>query len=98
MGSVVVLSACGSGLSPDYVSEPVGLAAACLAAGASGVVAALWTVDDAVTLELMTHFYQTIADGLDARSALNDARRHVAREHPHPYYWAAFHYVAGREA
>jgi len=94
-GSVVVLSACGSGLSPDYVSEPIGLAAACLAAGASGVIAALWTVDDAVTLELMTHFYRGLAGGSDARSALRDARRQVARQHPHPYYWAAFRYVAG---
>lgn len=93
-GSVVVLSACGSGLSPDYVSEPIGLASACLAAGASGVIAALWTVDDAVTLELMTFFYRALADGLDARSALREARRQVARQHPHPYYWAAFRYVS----
>ncbi len=93
-GSVVVLSACGSGLSPDYVSEPIGLASACLAAGASGVIAALWTVDDAVTLELMTFFYQSLSEGLDARSALGEARRQVAREHPHPYYWAAFRYVS----
>ncbi len=93
-GSVVVLSACGSGLSPDYVSEPIGLASACLAAGASGVIAALWTVDDAVTLELMTFFYRSLADGLDARTALREARRQVARQHPHPYYWAAFRYVS----
>ena len=97
-GSVVVLSACGSGLSPDYVSEPIGLASACLAAGASGVVAALWTVDDAVTLELMTFFYQSLADGSDARTALREARRQVARQHPHPYYWAAFRYVSEPDA
>jgi tetratricopeptide (TPR) repeat protein len=96
-GSVVVLSACGSGLSPDYVSEPIGLASACLAAGASGVIAALWTVDDAVTLELMTYFYAALAEGLDARSALHEARRQVARQHPHPYYWAAFRYVSAPE-
>ncbi len=93
-GSVVVLSACGSGLSPDYVSEPIGLASACIAAGASGVIAALWTVDDAVTLELMTFFYRALAAGLDARTALGEARREVARQHPHPYYWAAFRYVS----
>jgi CHAT domain-containing protein len=93
-GSVVVLSACGSGLSPDYVSEPIGLASACLAAGASGVIAALWTVDDAVTLELMTFFYEALSQGFDARSALGEARRQVARQHPHPYYWAAFRYVS----
>jgi CHAT domain-containing protein len=95
-GSVVVLSACGSGLSPDYLSEPVGLAAACLAAGARGVVAALWPVDDAVTLELMTHFYRGIADGATVPAALRQARRQVAERHPHPYYWAAFRYIAAQ--
>ncbi|GAA3824008.1 CHAT domain-containing protein [Nocardioides panacisoli] len=93
-GSVVVLSACGSGLSPDYLSEPVGLASACLAAGARGVVAALWPVDDAVTLELMTHFYRGIAEGATVSSALRQARRYVSERHPHPYYWAAFRYIA----
>jgi CHAT domain-containing protein len=93
--SVVVLSACGSGLSPDYVSEPIGLASACLAAGASGVVAALWAVDDAVTFKLMSFFYQALASGMEPPSALRHARRLVASLHPHPYYWAAFRYVAG---
>ncbi|NYJ01417.1 tetratricopeptide (TPR) repeat protein [Nocardioides thalensis] len=97
-GAVVVLSACGSGLSPDYASAPVGLAPACLEAGASGVVAALWVVDDAVTLELMTSFYRALAQGDTAESALRQARRHVARRHPHPYYWAAFRYIGASTA
>jgi CHAT domain-containing protein len=92
-GSVVVLSACGSGLSPDYLPEPIGLASACVAAGAAGVVAALWTVDDGVTFELMTHFYAAIAEGATIPAALRAARRQVARQHPHPYYWAGFRYV-----
>lgn len=97
-GAVVVLSACGSGLSPDYASAPVGLASACLAAGASGVVAALWVVDDAVTLELMTHFYRALSQGETAESALRRARRQVAKRHPHPYYWAAFRYIGASTA
>lgn len=91
--AVVVLSACGSGLSPDYLSEPIGLASACLAAGATGVIAALWAVDDAVTLDLMTAFYRGLADGMEPPCALRRARREVAQQHPHPYYWAAFRYV-----
>lgn len=94
-GSVVVLSACGSGLSPDYVSEPIGLASACLAAGASGVIAALWAVDDAVTFKLMSFFYQGLANGMEPAASLRHARRLIARLHPHPYYWAAFRYVPG---
>jgi CHAT domain-containing protein len=94
-GAVVVLSACGSGLSPDYLSEPIGLTSACLAVGASGVIAALWAVDDAVTLELMTSFYQGLAGGMEPPAALRHARHEVALKHPHPYYWAAFRYVPG---
>lgn len=94
-GAVVVLSACGSGLSPDYLSEPIGLTSACLSAGASGVIAALWAVDDAVTLELMTSFYEALAGGMEPPSALRHARHQVAQRHPHPYYWAAFRYVPG---
>ncbi|WP_183093768.1 CHAT domain-containing protein, partial [Nocardioides stalactiti] len=96
--SVVVLSACGSGLSPDYLAEPIGLASACLAAGARGVVAALWTVDDAVTFELMTHFYKALSQGRDPACALRSARREVAERYPHPYYWAAFRYFAPERA
>ncbi|MBM7515815.1 CHAT domain-containing protein [Nocardioides nitrophenolicus] len=92
-GAVVVLSACSSGRSPDHTAEEVGLVPACLAAGARGVVAALWAVDDEVTLELMTHFYDELAAGSEPAVALRRARRRVARRHPHPYHWAAFRYV-----
>lgn len=91
-GSVVVLSACGSGRSSDRTSEALGLAWACLAAGAGGVVAALWAVDDEVTLELMSHLYQRLAAGDHPQVALGRARRRIAERRPHPYYWAAFRY------
>ena len=89
-GTVVVLSACSSGVASDHVSEPLGLAWACLAAGARSVIAALWAVDDDVTLDLMTQFYAGLAEGLDPHVALRRARHAIARSHPHPYYWAAF--------
>lgn len=89
-GSVVVLSACASGQSSDHSIEPMGLAWACLAAGADAVVASLWPVDDEVTLELMTHFYRGLAAGLSVATALCRARSAVADSRPHPYYWAPF--------
>jgi CHAT domain-containing protein len=92
-GAVVVLSACSSGRSSDHTSEPIGLVSACLTAGARGVVAALWVVDDEVTLELMTHFYRALAAGSEPPAALRQARRAVARRYPHPYYWGAFRFV-----
>jgi CHAT domain-containing protein/tetratricopeptide (TPR) repeat protein len=89
-GSVVVLSACASGQSSDH--GPMGLAWACLAAGAEGVVAALWAVDDEVTLALMTAFYRRLSAGDTPRAALGHARRTVARTRPHPYFWSPFRY------
>ena len=91
-GRVVVLSACVSGRSAGNMPRPVGLAWACLTAGAVGVVAALWPIDDAVTVTLMRHFYGGVAAGLHPREALSRARRAVAREYPHPSYWAGFRY------
>ncbi|WGY04565.1 CHAT domain-containing protein [Nocardioides sp. QY071] len=89
---VVVLSACGSGRAAGNLVRPIGLAWACLNAGAVGVVASLWVVDDAVTVELMTEFYRHLAAGEAPRRALGLARRRVAASYPHPYYWAAFRY------
>ncbi|WP_141003113.1 CHAT domain-containing protein [Nocardioides humi] len=91
-GRVIVLSACGSGRAAGHLLRPIGLAWACLSAGADGVVASLWPVDDEVTVTLMTHFYERIAAGDSPRTALGRARHAVARTHPHPYHWAAFRY------
>ena len=93
-GAVVVLSACSSGGGSELSREPLGLAWAFVEAGAAGVVASLWDVDDAATLELMTHFYGALADGQYPQVALRTARRAVAERYPHPYYWAAFRYFA----
>lgn len=93
-GAVVVLSACGTGLTAGDQPEPLGLVWAFLQAGAGGVVASLWDVDDDVTVQLMSHFYAGLESGLHPQAALGRARRAVAEKHPHPYYWAPFRYFA----
>lgn len=93
-GAVVVLSACAAGVHAGSGVEPTGLVWACVAAGARGVVAASWSVDDAATAELMTHFYRRIDAGQSPQAALEAARRQVAAAHPHPYFWGSFRYVA----
>lgn len=93
-GAVVVLSACSSGGGAELTREPLGLAWSFVEAGAVGVIASLWDVDDAATLELMTHFYGALAEGEDPQIALRSARRALAEHYPHPYYWAAFRYFA----
>lgn len=57
---LVVLSACDTGLS-DYRHNPdefTGLPSGFLFAGAAGVVASLWPVDDLATSLLMSRFYE----------------------------------------
>jgi CHAT domain len=88
---IVVLSACETGLA-DLGSgdEMVGLVRAFLVAGAARVVASLWPVDDAVTALFMTSFYGALRHGQPPAAALRLAQNDVMRQHPHPFYWAAF--------
>lgn len=74
---LVVTAACHSG-SFDIVHDPdevLGLPSGLLAAGAGGVVAALWAVDDTATALLMTRFYELMAAGDDPGPALRGAAR-----------------------
>ena len=92
-GALVTLSACESGR-PSQSAEPVGLAWAFLAAGASGVVVSQWLVDDDATARLMSAMYANLAAGLAPAEALRQAQLLTAAASPHPYRWAPFVYVA----
>jgi CHAT domain-containing protein len=89
-GAVVVLSACETGRHAIDYGEPLGLSWAFLAAGAASVVVSLWTVQDDVTAEMMTAFYDELNAGLDPARALRKAQRSIAARFPHPYHWAPF--------
>lgn len=71
--ALVVLSACESGLGAWEGGEPIGLPRGLLAAGAGGVVASLWPVDDQATVALMSALYAGLAQGLPAAEALRRA-------------------------
>jgi CHAT domain-containing protein/uncharacterized protein HemY len=91
---LVVLSACQTGLGKDVKGEGlIGLTRGFMYAGASGVVASLWKVDDDATAELMKHFYEGMFQrGLSPSAALREAQlalRGQKRWHE-PYYWAGF--------
>jgi hypothetical protein len=62
-------------------------------AGATGVVASLWKVDDEATAALMRSFYtKMLREGLAPATALRAAQNEI-RSRPEwraPYYWAAF--------
>jgi CHAT domain-containing protein len=95
---LVVLSACETAVGPDWMGESLGgLVRSFLLAGASGVLASLWQVDDDATAELMRRFYDEWnpkGEGtpVPAAEALRRAQAAV-RANPkwaHPRFWAAW--------
>jgi CHAT domain-containing protein len=92
--NLVVLSACSTALGKEVKGEGlIGLTRGFLYAGASGVTASLWKVDDEATAELMSHFYAGMFQrGLTPAAALRDAQLAMWQEKRwrSPYYWAAF--------
>jgi tetratricopeptide (TPR) repeat protein len=84
---LVVLASCASAVTPQR--ELWGsLASAFLAAGSRVVLASLWSVDDAVTAELIQEFYTRVGRSTPA-AALAEAQSALARRHP-PSAWGAF--------
>jgi CHAT domain-containing protein/tetratricopeptide (TPR) repeat protein len=91
---LVVLSACQTGLGKEVRGEGLlGLTRGFMYAGAAGVVASLWKVDDEATAELMRHFYAALFQkGLPPAAALRAAQLALwqQRRWRAPYYWAGF--------
>lgn len=92
--NLVVLSACKSALGKDVRGEGlIGLTRGFMYAGARGVVASLWKVDDEATAELMKRFYGGMfKQGLTPAAALRQAQLEMwqSKRWHSPYYWAAF--------
>ncbi|MEM8603948.1 MAG: CHAT domain-containing protein [Cyanobacteria bacterium P01_H01_bin.121] len=88
--SLVVLSACDTGLGEITGDGVVGLSRAFLAAGADSVVASLWQVPDEPTELLMTNFYDALLIEPNRAAALRQAMLTVQSQYPNPMDWAAF--------
>lgn len=91
---LVVLSACDTAVGQRMKGEGlIGLTRGFMYAGASGVVATLWRVDDRATAELMKQFYANMLQrGMGPARALREAQNYI-RSQPNwsaPYFWAGF--------
>jgi len=76
---VAVLSACNTASGEAVTGEGLqGMSRAFLAAGCTSVVASLWPVDSATTVQLMQSFYSGLANGLEAPEALHAAEADIA--------------------
>jgi CHAT domain-containing protein len=92
--TLVTLSACESALGdkePDG-GEITTLAEAFSSAGATTVLASLWSVGDESTKELMVEFYRQLATGQSKAAALQSAEIKLLKnpKFSRPLYWAPF--------
>jgi CHAT domain-containing protein len=92
--TLVTLSACESALGdkePDG-GEITTLAEAFSSAGATTVLASLWSVGDESTKELMVEFYRQLAGGKSKAEALQGAEIKMLKnpKYSRPLYWAPF--------
>jgi CHAT domain-containing protein len=91
---LVVLATCRSQAGRWLRGEGLlGLSRAFMRAGARGVLAALWEVDDAETRRMMTSFYNGLGDGLRPDDALRQAQLAMIASggrSADPRSWAAF--------
>ncbi len=96
---LVTISAChGEGVRTYSGEGLVGLSWAFLHAGAHGVIAALWEVNDNSTPQLMNHLYSEIGKGTPPDAALRDAKLallHSGGVYRRPFYWAPFELYRG---
>jgi CHAT domain-containing protein len=92
---LVVLAGCSTGRGPLRQNEGVdSLSAAFLRAGARGVVATLWDIDDSASSRLLTTFHRHLGSGATASDALRDAQLSlIGSSDPNdrrPEAWAGF--------
>ena len=88
---LVVLSACDTGRGEVVPGQGVyGLRRAVAAAGAETLVTSLWRLNDRLTVDLMSRYYERLRAGDGRVAALRTAALAAQAEHPHPYYWASF--------
>ena len=88
---LVVLSACESARADAARGdEAIGLVRAFLVAGASRVIAAQWSIDDAVTAEWMRALHAELAAGSSVSMAVSRIQKRYIAAGAHPYHWAAF--------
>ena len=89
--SLVVLSACETGMGDMNIDGLSGLQTAFKMAGVQTIIMSLWKVNDQATQLLMTEFYNNwIGKHQSKREAFRNAQNTVRTQYEEPEYWAGF--------
>ncbi|MEO8187170.1 MAG: CHAT domain-containing tetratricopeptide repeat protein, partial [Burkholderiaceae bacterium] len=90
---LIVLSACETGRGAELAGEGImGLPFALFIAGNRSAVLTLWKVVDASSARFVSRFFERVAQGIPAVSALAQTKREFLRDSrtAEPLHWAAF--------
>lgn len=89
--SLVVLSACETGLGEITSDGVFGLQRGFKKAGVQSIIMSLWPVNDYATQLLMTNFYKNMNLGMDQRTAFVKSQQSLRKKKGvRPEHWAAF--------
>ena len=88
--SLLVLSACNTGLGNSMVDGIGGLQRSFKKAGVSTIIMSLWEVSDIATSFFMRQFYKTLFLTKSKRMAFMKALQLAKKEFEDPYLWASF--------
>ena len=88
--SLLVLSACNTGLGNSMVDGIGGLQRAFKKAGVSTIIMSLWEVSDIATSYFMQQFYKSLFITKSKRKAFIQAQQQTKEKFEDPYYWASF--------
>ncbi|KAL9986853.1 hypothetical protein ACROYT_G001059 [Oculina patagonica] len=88
---LVVLSCCHSGKGQLRAEGVVGIARAFLGSGARSVLVALWAIEDTVTEQFMTRFYEHLIRGESASECLHETMKWMrSNGYSDVKHWAPF--------
>ncbi len=96
---LLTLTACKTAVGDDR--STLGLAGVAVQAGARSVLASLWAINDASTVQIVSDFYTKLFDGskqaqgdrnVTKAQALQAAQTALieGKQYTHPYYWSGF--------
>ena len=88
--SLVILSACETGIGNKTFDGIMGLERGFKMAGVKSLIISLWKVDDIATSYMMTNFYRELSKSGSIHSAFMSAQELVRKKYPDPFYWASF--------